>query len=94
VAWDSLLAPGDLLVRQREALRALGVTGARPPLADATTDPAGYLRALAAATHAAEITDPTGLGGHHWLLHPAGIALAALGLPTPPRPVDQDGDEE
>lgn len=86
VTWDSLLAPGDLLVRQREALRALGVTGTRPPLADATTDPAGYLRALAAATHAAEVTDPTGLGGHHWLLRPAGIALAALGLPDPPRP--------
>ncbi|GAA1323643.1 SAM-dependent methyltransferase [Actinocatenispora thailandica] len=81
VAWDSLLVPGDALVRQREALRALGVTGERPPLADAAADPAGYLRALAAATHAAEVTDPTGLGGHDWLLHAAGIGLPTLAIP-------------
>jgi hypothetical protein len=49
------------------------VDGTRPPLALASTDPAGYLRALAAASAAAELTDPAGLGAHHWLLQP--IAL-------------------
>jgi SAM-dependent MidA family methyltransferase len=59
-----------VLVRQAEALRALGVDGARPPLALAHRDPAAYLRRLAAAGAAAELTDPTGLGGHYWLLQP------------------------
>jgi SAM-dependent MidA family methyltransferase len=68
VAMDSL-GPGVLL-NQREALRALGVDGARPQLALASTDPAGYVRALAAASAAAELTDPAGLGGHYWLLQP------------------------
>ena len=82
VAWDPLVAEGDLLVRQADALRALGVTGARPPLSAAGTDPVGYLRDLAAATHAAELTDPYGLGGHQWLCHPVGVSLADLGLPA------------
>jgi len=83
VAMDSLAGPepgrsvgraaGGTLLRQREALRALGVSGARPPLSLAATDPAGYVRALAAAGEAAELTDPTGLGGHFWLLQPVGI---------------------
>jgi SAM-dependent MidA family methyltransferase len=68
VAMDSL--GGGMLVDQRTALRALGVDGARPPLALASTDPAHYLRALAAASAAAELTDPAGLGGHYWLLQP------------------------
>ena len=46
-----------------------GSTARRPPLELARTDPAGYLRALAAAGAAAELTDPAGLGGHWWLLH-------------------------
>jgi SAM-dependent MidA family methyltransferase len=71
-------APGSTLLRQREALRALGVSGARPPLAQASTDPAGYLRGLAAAGAAAELTDGAGLGGHFWLLHPVGIPVASL----------------
>jgi SAM-dependent MidA family methyltransferase len=61
------------LVTQRDALRALGVDGARPPLDRARTDPAGYVRALAGAGAAAELTDPAGLGGHWWLLHTIGI---------------------
>ena len=59
--------------RQREALRALGVDGGRPPLSLAATDPAGYVRALAAARRSAELTDPAGLGGHWWLLQPVGV---------------------
>jgi SAM-dependent MidA family methyltransferase len=61
------------LIRQRAALRALGVSGARPPLDLARSDPAGYLRALSAAGAAAELTEQDGLGGHWWLLHRIGI---------------------
>lgn len=61
------------LISQAEALRALGADGARPPLALATTDPAAYVRALAAASATAELTDPAGLGGHWWLLQPVGV---------------------
>jgi SAM-dependent MidA family methyltransferase len=73
VAFDSArLAPrvprNDLLT-QREALRRLGISGGRPPLAQASTDPAGYLKALARAGEAAELTDLQGLGGHWWLRH-------------------------
>lgn len=78
VAMDAVAAAGGApftLVSQRDALRALGVDGARPPLARATTDPAGYLRDLAAASAAAELTDPAGLGGHWWLLHTVGIEV-------------------
>jgi SAM-dependent MidA family methyltransferase len=61
------------LVTQREALRALGVGGGRPPLDQARTDPAAYLRALSAAGAGAELTDPSGLGGHWWSLHTVGV---------------------
>jgi SAM-dependent MidA family methyltransferase len=73
VAFDALATPRSTVLRQRDALRALGVSGARPPLALASTDPAGYLRALAAAGAAAELTDPAGLGAHFWLLEPIGL---------------------
>nr|WP_304528809.1 SAM-dependent methyltransferase [Plantactinospora sp. KBS50] len=80
VAIDSVAAAGAavahrpyVLSRQREALRALGVGGRRPPLGLAATDPAGYVRALAAASEGAELTDPHGLGGHLWLLQPVGL---------------------
>ncbi|WP_055467836.1 SAM-dependent methyltransferase [Streptomyces ardesiacus] len=70
--------PPDALLRpQREALRALGVTGARPPLALASTDPARYVRALADASQAAELTAPGGLGDFVWLLQPVGTVDAA-----------------
>lgn len=80
VAMDSVAAAGKAvagvpytLVTQRAALRALGADGGRPPLTLATTDPTGYVRALAAASTAAELTDPAGLGGHWWLLQPVGL---------------------
>jgi len=69
------------LVPQRTALRSLGVTGRRPPLALASTDPAGYVRALADASTAAELTDPDGMGGHWWLFQPVGIDGLPLELP-------------
>lgn len=85
VAMDSIASAGErvarcayTLVSQREALRALGADGGRPPLSLASRDPAGYLRALAAASAVAELTDPAGLGGHWWLLQPVGVALDPL----------------
>ncbi|GHJ11530.1 hypothetical protein TPA0907_58970 [Micromonospora humidisoli] len=85
VAVDSVAAAGAqvagcayTLLSQREALRALGADGGRPALSLAGTDPAGYVRALAAASTVAELTDPAGLGGHWWLLQPVGVAVDAL----------------
>ncbi|MFF5018750.1 SAM-dependent methyltransferase [Streptomyces sp. NPDC001165] len=65
--------PAARLLTQRAALRALDLTGARPPLALASTDPAAYVRALASAGEAAELTAPGGLGDFGWLLQPVGI---------------------
>lgn len=70
VAMDSLLSPGAVLRRQRDVLRALGVSGRLPPRELATTDPAGYLRALSSASRAAELIAPDGLGSFYWLLQP------------------------
>ncbi|MFC8300561.1 SAM-dependent methyltransferase [Micromonospora orduensis] len=84
VAMDSVASAGAAvarcaysLVSQSDALRALGADGGRPPLSLAGTDPAGYVRALAAASAVAELTDPAGLGGHWWLRQPVGIPPAA-----------------
>ncbi|GAA1970277.1 SAM-dependent methyltransferase [Kitasatospora viridis] len=78
VALDSVAVPGihSLWTTQREALHALGVSGTRPPLELAGRDPAGYLRALAAAGEAAELTASAGLGGFGWLLQ-------AVRMPVP-----------
>lgn len=81
VAMDSVAAAQGLpyrLISQRDALRALGVDGARPPLAMASDDPAGYVRALSRASAAAELTDAAGLGGHWWLLQPVGLDLQSV----------------
>ncbi|MFH8381089.1 SAM-dependent methyltransferase [Kitasatospora sp. NPDC018058] len=83
VALDAIAVPGlhSLWTTQREALRALGVSGARPSLALASTDPAAYLRALSGAGEGAELTDPSGLGAFGWLVQavhmpvPAGLEL-------------------
>ncbi|MEU7973741.1 SAM-dependent methyltransferase, partial [Micromonospora sp. NPDC049089] len=84
VAMDSVASAGAAVARcayslvlQREALRALGADGGRPPLSLAGTDPVGYVRALAAASTVAELTDPAGLGGHWWLRQPVGIPLGS-----------------
>lgn len=61
------IGSGAELVDQRTALRELGVSGERPPLARASTDPAGYVRALASAGEAAELTARGGLGDFGWL---------------------------
>jgi SAM-dependent MidA family methyltransferase len=77
VAIDAVAAAAGIpyeIRRQREALKALGIDGARPSLDLARKDPAGYVRALAAAGAAAELIEPAGLGGHWWLLHSVGMA--------------------
>ncbi|MEV5873372.1 SAM-dependent methyltransferase [Streptomyces sp. NPDC052101] len=61
------------LLTQRAALRALDLTGARPPLALASKDPSAYVRALASAGEAAELTAPGGFGDFGWLVQPVGI---------------------
>jgi SAM-dependent MidA family methyltransferase len=76
VAMDAVACAAGVphrMVRQCEALRALGVDGSRPSLELARTDPAGYLWALGTAGAAAELTDPDGLGGHWWLWHGIGL---------------------
>ena len=78
VALDACALPGGRLLRQRDALRALGITGVRPPLALASTEPAAYVRALASAGEAAELTATGGLGDFGWLLQPVGIPDALL----------------
>ncbi|MGW1614270.1 SAM-dependent methyltransferase [Streptomyces sp. NPDC002285] len=64
---------GARLLSQREALHAVGITGARPPLELASTNPTEYVRALATAGEAAELTATAGLGDFGWLLQPVGI---------------------
>ncbi|MGW2961127.1 SAM-dependent methyltransferase [Streptomyces sp. NPDC001220] len=65
--------PEALFLTQRAALRALGLLGARPPLTLASTHPAAYVRALASAGEAAELTASGGLGDFGWLLQPVSI---------------------
>jgi SAM-dependent MidA family methyltransferase len=98
VAMDSVAAAGAAvtgspytLVAQRAALRALGADGGRPPLALASTDPSGYVRALAAASTVAELIDPAGLGGHWWLLQSVGVDLTVLLPEAPTQPAGFTG---
>lgn len=78
-------ATATVLTTQRQALRAFGVTGRRPALAQAENDPLGYTRALSQASEEAELIDPHGLGAFGWLMQAVGMdipaKLAALGQP-------------
>ncbi|MFI6937211.1 SAM-dependent methyltransferase [Streptomyces sp. NPDC050287] len=71
---DACALPGGRLLTQRDALRTLGISGARPSLAMASTQPTAYVRALASAGEAAELTAAGGLGDFRWLLQPVGVA--------------------
>lgn len=64
------------LTNQRDALRALGISGDRPAY---DGDAQGYVAALSQASAAAELLDRHGLGGFAWLLHARGCPL-----PLPP----------
>ncbi|MET8475510.1 SAM-dependent methyltransferase [Streptomyces sp. NPDC006422] len=84
VALDACAAtPGALLVTQRAALGALGVRAGRPPLALASRDPAAYVRALAGAGEAAELTARGGLGDFGWLVDPVGLPADGLLVDVP-----------
>ena len=68
VALDSLAeAAGGRLISQRDALKSLGVSATRPPLELAHKDPMRYLSELSSAGEAAELLDPSGLGGFGWV---------------------------
>jgi SAM-dependent MidA family methyltransferase len=64
VALDSL---GGTIVSQRDALRALGVSATRSSLELAHKEPLRYLSELSSAGEAAELLDPSGLGGFGWV---------------------------
>src|SRR6185437_1682732 len=70
-------AAATMLTTQRQALRALGLTGRRPPLAQAGDDPVGYAWALCRASEEAELIDPEGLGAFGWLVQAVGLDLPA-----------------
>ncbi|MDI3418427.1 SAM-dependent methyltransferase [Streptomyces luteolus] len=78
VALDACALPGAKLTDQRTALTALGVSGARPPLSLASTDPTAYIRALTHAGEAAELSAQGGLGDFGWLLQAVDVPLRAL----------------
>jgi SAM-dependent MidA family methyltransferase len=61
-----------LLTTQRDALRALGVTGERPSY---DGDPQAYVAALSRTGAAGELLDPHGLGGFAWLVQAKDCAL-------------------
>ena len=69
VAVDSVAAGVDgVLMRQRDALHHLGVTGSRPAIDMATTNPARYLANLSRSTEGAELTAEAGLGDLTWIV--------------------------
>ncbi|MFD0551282.1 SAM-dependent methyltransferase [Streptomyces rectiviolaceus] len=73
VALDACALPGAALLAQRAALHALGVSGGRPPLSLASSDPVAYVHALTRAGEAAELTAEGGLGDFGWLTQRVGI---------------------
>jgi SAM-dependent MidA family methyltransferase len=72
VLFESLRDDGDVLITQREALQSLGVSASRPVY---DGEASAYLGALSRAGEAAELTDPHGLGGFTWLLHPVVVMM-------------------
>lgn len=72
VAVDSLVQ--DQRWSQREALHLLLGSATVPEHALATSDPAGYLTALARTSALRALGDPSGLGAFHWVLRRVGRA--------------------
>jgi SAM-dependent MidA family methyltransferase len=82
VALDAVAAAGTVggaedteILTQRQALKALGVTGARPDVALASSDPHAYLRALGGAGEEAELIARGGLGEFGWLVQAVGVPV-------------------
>ena len=85
VALDACrAATGGRLVRQRDALRTLGVDATPPDRALAAADPRGYLTRLQTANGAAELLDRRGLGSYGWLVRAVGIADPLADVPGDP----------
>ncbi len=63
---------GAVVRRQRDVLHELGVSAERPPRDLASADPTGYVRALASAGEAAELTAVDGLGDFVWVVSTRG----------------------
>ena len=85
VALDSVAAAGQVagatatvVTDQRTALKALGVSGGRPDVALASSDPHAYLRALGGAGEEAELIARGGLGDFGWLLQGVGVAVPSV----------------
>jgi SAM-dependent MidA family methyltransferase len=75
VALDAVAATVDgRLLRQRDTLRSLGISGRRPDLESAQRDPIGYVRALSDAAAAAELTASPGLGDFGWVVTAVGVS--------------------
>lgn len=73
VALDSVAAAVDgYVVRQRDALRALGLDATRPTPQLATDDPQRYLAQLARAGEVGELTASPGLGDFGWVVRGVG----------------------
>jgi SAM-dependent MidA family methyltransferase len=69
VAVDSVAATvGATLIRQRDALRMLGLDSSRPSLELAQSDPSAYVRVLSEAGEAGELMARGGLGDFWWLV--------------------------
>ena len=77
-------AADTTLMRQREALLALGVDGSLPDRSLAHSEPAEYVRQLSSASAAAELLDPSSLGSFWWLLQSKGVPLPSLGGSSDP----------
>ncbi|WP_436774228.1 SAM-dependent methyltransferase [Yinghuangia sp. YIM S09857] len=85
VAVDAIAAAGEAAgatgtthLTQRTALRALGVSGARPPYELARSDPRRYLTALREAGEAGELTAREGLGSFRWMVQGVQTEVPAL----------------
>lgn len=71
VALDAVAeATGGVVVPQREALAALGISAALPP-----SHSPSYASLLQRASQARELLDPDGLGGFGWVLNPVDLDL-------------------
>ncbi|MGA4539831.1 SAM-dependent methyltransferase [Uniformispora flossi] len=77
-AGEAAGAHGTVLRTQREALRALGVEGTRPPYDLARSNPRAYLAALRDAGEAGELTARGGLGDFRWVVQGVGMDIPAL----------------
>lgn len=74
VALDAVAAAvgGGTVLVQHQVLRSLGVHAGRPDPRTATSDPMGWLTALASSSEAHELLDTGGLGAFGWVVHPRG----------------------